>query len=752
MAIFRPVFRTGEGLSNLSESGSIHRHVQMSGFSEKNVQEFAVKYLGEHDGNVMRSQLATQPSVVSLMHTPFFALLICEQFKETRQVPQRRSDIFSSVTLRVAQRSAKRQGLRSSFKCLDKAPTKLFDQVLEVGKLAFDRLKRKDLAYFELEDEDLSPEAVQLGFLEHVHATSSSKADQYGFRHLTVQEYLAALYASTVVLKKAEDVTALAAQLGCGEEAGHLNTFWVFVAGLLESDLCEELFCAIAETDMPTVTGIAHCSTPAPNAGRRDAQADAGEVTQDTKVIDGQDTGRSHSNDQIQPLAAYRFLLLLHCYNEVMMGGKMPSTCVRYVLASRGICLRREHHCDAYGRFVEGPPLLSQADADVVSRMIRAHGDVLKQVDVDLFAFSQLGLHRQLLHSLCHCVCLQKLSLRDRHWFGLHAHGFSRTELALFIQRISYVVSLNSKSLEVLDLSNINLGNSGLHQLSGAMQQCHRLKRLLLMNCGLWDESARDVAAIVSSLPALTELSVDQNILNLTNDPTFTATLIPALQNCKDMEKVSLKELGLASSADPQTMSALGTMLTSLPKLRELDLGNTRLTDSGFLHLAPALQQCSRLKCLKLTYCPLRSSTSMALLVSVLFCLPQLEEFAVEAGELENAHVNQLIIGLMECSRLHKLSVCPDVTSGEMSAQSLVAISHLIERLHHLAELVLPGETSPNRSVGSKLCHAVQGSSSLKTLILPVDMCPTAVSQLNDLVDDPTCALQYFAEDCGVYW
>ena len=124
-----------------------------------------------------------------------------------------------------------------------------------MGKVAFERLKRKDLSYFEVDDEDLSEEAVQLGFLEHVQVTTSSGANQFGFRHLTVQEYLAALYASTEVLKKAEDVADLAERLGCGVKSGHLNTFWVFVAGLLESRLCEELFCAIAETDTQTVAG-----------------------------------------------------------------------------------------------------------------------------------------------------------------------------------------------------------------------------------------------------------------------------------------------------------------------------------------------------------------------------------------------------------------------------------------------------------------------------------------------------------------
>ena len=181
-------------------------------------------------------------------------MLICDQYKEAGQLPQRRTDIFSSVTLRTVQRFAKRQGLKATFKSVEKAPPQLFAKVLEVGRLAFDRLKKKDLSYFELEDGDLSAEALGLGFLEHMQATSLSEEDQYGFRHLTVQEYLAALYTCKVLLKKPEDVVRLAEELGCGEEAGHLNTFWVFVAGLLDESLQEELFCAIAETNMETVS------------------------------------------------------------------------------------------------------------------------------------------------------------------------------------------------------------------------------------------------------------------------------------------------------------------------------------------------------------------------------------------------------------------------------------------------------------------------------------------------------------------
>ena len=144
--------------------------------------------------------------------------------------------------------------MKTSFKSVEKAPDQLFEKVLEVGKVAFDRLKKKDLSYFQQEEEDLSEKAMGLGFLEHVQSTTSSEEDRYGFRHLTVQEYLAAVYVCREVLKKAEDVVHLAEELGCGEESGHLNTFWVFVASLVDSSLREELFCAIAETDMQTVT------------------------------------------------------------------------------------------------------------------------------------------------------------------------------------------------------------------------------------------------------------------------------------------------------------------------------------------------------------------------------------------------------------------------------------------------------------------------------------------------------------------
>ena len=173
--------------------------------------------------------------------------------------------------------------------------------------MAFERLKRKDLSYFELDDEDLSPEAVALGFLEHMQSTSSTSADQYGFRHLTVQEYLAALYACTEVLKKPEDVVRVVEELGCGAESGHLNTFWVFVAGLLGGDLREELFCAIAARDTHSVT---HSVNTAGSTLPAEAEDLNPFVLQEFEFMKSIESGQIQVNPE--PPDMYRFFLLLH--------------------------------------------------------------------------------------------------------------------------------------------------------------------------------------------------------------------------------------------------------------------------------------------------------------------------------------------------------------------------------------------------------------------------------------------------------
>ena len=706
--------RPCSAVSDLSQSGAINRHVQLLGFSKENVREFVTKYLGRSQGAEMLSQLTKQPSILSLMHTPLFALLVCEQFKEEGQIPSTRSGIFSSVTLRLVQRCARSKGLKAKFKRVDKAPELLYRHVLELGKLAFDRLKCKDLSYFELEEEDLPAEAIALGFLEHMQSTSASEEDQYGFRHLTMQEYLAALYVCAEALKKEGDVVKLVKQLGCGAESGHLNTFWVFVAGLLEINLREELLCAIAKTDIQTVTRSMQAmervpgsrnSVDSPSAPSGESGGGQGE---ETKAKDLRQLER-----ETERLGVYRCLLLLHCFQEGAANGRFQaSACVQYVLKTQGVNCR----CYRY---------LTPSDLGVISRVMQYHSDIVERVDLSKCRLGDDGL-QQLLPGLLSCTRLKELYL------------FLCLLSEQLMVRVGEVFANNIQTFERLVLSgNRDVGDEGLRRLGEGLHQVKHLRSLRLSNLGLTEASGPTLASIISHQPSLVECDISMNRIE---DSGFT-TMAPTLPKCQHLLTLDLWDIGL--TCDCNTMLVLSSVLASLPRLSCLNLGCNRVQDDGFMYLAPGLQQCSQLRILRLSGCGLTSDgRSMAMLTSVLLSLPHLAEFYVGGNEIGDSGLDQLSIGLEECSQLTRLCL---LQIG-MTSQSMCTISRLLQRLSRLTYLNLRLNECGGDSSDWKFCAAVKEHPSLEELRLPRGMSHDVIGQLRSFQNDPMCTLK------SLYW
>ena len=713
--------RPCSAVSDLLEGDAIHRHVQLFGFSKENVREFVVKYLGKTQGEEMLSQLAEKPSVSSLMHTPFFALLLCEQFKDEQQLPPTRSGIFRSVVLRLVQRCARRQGLKAKFKTAEKAGT-LYKHVLELGKVAFERLKRKDLSYFELEDEDLSPEAVGLGFLEHMQATSLSDEDQYGFRHLTMQEYLAAVYACAEVLKKAGDAVKLVEQLGCGEEAGYLNTFWVFVAGQLESDLREELFCAIAKTDIQTVARSMQGSrgdsdAPEPdNLTNADAHGELHGKTSGGENTEARVARQGSSTKKHERLGLYRLLLLLHCCQEAMANHRQTSSaCVKFVLKKQGVNCRHYRH-------------LSPSDLGLIFTLAGYYGDFVQKVDMDSCCLRDDGL-QNILPGLLLFKSLKEIDLSYNYLSGKH------------MATVADVIARNGQSLKVIDLSyNNDVGDDGFKRLAEGLQQATQLTRLRLRSLGLTKASGQALASVVSHQPSLVEFDVMGSLNDRIEDSGFTA-VAPALQKCQHLESLVLGGAGLTANPNTGCVSLLAAVLKSLPQLNYLNVGSNRLTVVGIQQLAPALQQCAMLRNLWLADCSLTSDgPGMALLTSVLLSLPNLEEFSVSANRhIGDVGFDQLSIGLEECPRLTHLDLW---SIGITLSQSMSTISRLLRRLHCLKSLNFDFNDGGGSSIDMKLSAAVKGHPSLEELWLPIGVKQDAIGQLKSIQEDPTHSLK----------
>ena len=113
--------------------------------------------------------------------------------------------------------------------------------MIGLGKVAFQGLQKKQL-YFtdgELVTAGMPLEALELGLLVKSESTNFWKRDEYTFSHLAVQEFLAALYVSSKVPQTDADMAMLGESVRFGD--GHLTTFWLFLAGLLEGRLIEAL-------------------------------------------------------------------------------------------------------------------------------------------------------------------------------------------------------------------------------------------------------------------------------------------------------------------------------------------------------------------------------------------------------------------------------------------------------------------------------------------------------------------------------
>ncbi|XP_067220008.1 NLR family CARD domain-containing protein 3-like isoform X1 [Chanodichthys erythropterus] len=266
-----------------------------------------------------------------------------------------------------------------------------------------------------------------------------------------------------------------------------------------------------------------------------------------------------------------------------------------------------------------------------------------------------------------------------------------------------FVLLTSEEELEEFELQKFKKSDECLIRLSAVIKTT---RRALLYDCNLTDKSCSALAAVLGSDTSLKELNMNNNNLQ----DSGVKLLCTGLKNlnCK-LEILRLSKC----SVTEEGYKALASALRSNPShLIELDLTGNDPGQSGVKELSDLLQDPNcQLKTLRLNDCNLTDKSCSAL-AAVLGSDNNLKDLNMNNNNLQDSGVKLLCTGLknlnckLEILRLSKCSVTEEGYKALASA--------LRSNPSHLIELDLTGN-DPGQS---------------------------GVKELSDLLQDPTCQLK----------
>ncbi|XP_031677441.1 NLR family CARD domain-containing protein 3-like isoform X3 [Oncorhynchus kisutch] len=606
--------------TNQIPSECVDQVTEVRGFNDQQKEKyFRKRFRDDEDlANRIISHIKTSRSLHVMCHMPAFCWISATVFEhmlstdKRREMPKTLTETFTHfVLIHTSPKNQKCHGKDE----MDQQELLESDKeaLLKLGKLAFEHLEKGNLVFYEEDLKecgiDVTEASVYSGVYTQVFKEESVLFQRvvYCFVHLNVQEFLSAVYVYHCYTTKNMD------ELRPFLQATRVTSEERTVHELLKSTTNKALESKTGHLDL--VVRFLHGMSLAANQ-----KLLRGLVTQTESSPESvKKTIRSLKMMQNANMSPERCINLFHCLIEM----KTHSV---------------QQEIEKYLRSEKRSKNLPLTYCSALAYMLQISDELLEVFDLKKYKTSQEG-RRRLLPAVRVC---RKALLADCQLIEASC------------ELLVSALSSNPSNLRELDMSNNDLNDSGVKLLSAGLGNPHcKLETLKLSGCGVTEEGC---AALVSALRSnpnhLRELDLSDNHLG----DSIVQHVSPRLEDSIwRLEILSLSGCKLTEAS----CEVLASALSSSSHLRELDLSNNDLLDSGVkLLFAGRGDSPCKLETLRLAFCEV-TEEGCASLVSALKSNPShLRELDLSYNHLGDSGVRLLSAGLEDphC-RLEKLNV-----------------------------------------------------------------------------------------------